>query len=124
MDINQPTTAKGLSELTEEEFQQLSVDAGGSGKRWAGCNYAHSLRIAQRAYAKGADVQLKACCDWVRDGNGLMNGFHKQADDMRADLRPKPPTLKEQALAAARIELDANGKNGALIMRALEALPE
>jgi hypothetical protein len=123
MDINQPTTAKGLSELTEEEFQQLSVDAGGSGKRWAGCNYAHSLRIAQRAYAKGADVQLKACCDWVRDGNGLMNGFHKQADDMRADLRPKPPSLRKQALAILDdCNLDAAHEN--TIRRALEALPE
>jgi hypothetical protein len=122
MDANQPTT-EGLPKLTVEEFAQLSQAAGGSGQ-FEACNYDHAFRIAQLAYAKGADVQLKACCDWVRDGNGLMNGFHKQADDMRADLRPKPPTLKEQALAAARIEVNPHGKNGALIMRALEALPE
>lgn len=125
MDINQPTTAKGLSELTEEEFQQLSVDAGGSGKRWAGCNYAHSLRIAQRAYAKGADVELEACCQWLLDGNHrFTTAFHEDAANLRGDRRPKPPTLKEQALAAARIEVNPHGKNGALIMRALEALPE
>ena len=38
--------------------------------------------------------------------------------------RPKPPSLKEQALRAARIELDPTGKNGSLILRALEALPD
>ena len=42
----------------------------------------------------------------------------------RADRRPKPPSLKEQALVAAHIELDPDGKNSALIIRALEALPD
>jgi len=41
-----------------------------------------------------------------------------------AARRPKPPSLKKQALKAAHIELDPDGKNGALIIRALEALPE
>ena len=41
----------------------------------------------------------------------------------RAARRPKPPSLKEQALEAAHIELDPEGKNGSLIIRALEALP-
>jgi hypothetical protein len=36
----------------------------------------------------------------------------------------KPPSLKEQALEAAHIELDPDGKNGALNIRALEALPD
>jgi hypothetical protein len=124
MDINQPTTAKGLSELTEEEFQQLSVDAGGSGKRWAGCNYAHSLRIAQRAYAKGADVELEACSKWLENTAGGDLFLQAAAVDIRAARRPKSPTLKEQALAAARIEVNPHGKNGALIIRALEALPD
>jgi hypothetical protein len=122
MDINQSTPAEGLPDLTVEEFAQLSQAAGGS-SQFEACNYAHAFRIAQRAYAKGTDVQLKACCDWVRDGNGLMNGFHKQADDMRADLRPKPPTLKEQALAILDdCNLDAAHENA--LRRALEALPE
>jgi hypothetical protein len=122
MDTNQPTPAEGLPMLTEEEFAQFSQEAGGSGQ-FEACNYAHAFRIAQRTYAKGADVQLKACCDWVRDGNGLMNGFHKQADDMRADLRPKPPSLRTQALAILDdCNLDAAHENA--LRRALEALPE
>ncbi len=122
MDTNQPNPAEGLPMLTAWEFAQFSQEAGGSGQ-FEACNYAHAFRIAQRAYAKGADVQLKACCDWVRDGNGLMNGFHKQADDMRADLRPKPPSLREQALAILDdCNLDAAHENA--LRRALEALPE
>jgi hypothetical protein len=121
MDINQPTTAKGLSELTEEEFQQLSVDAGGSGKRWAGCNYAHSLRIAQRAYAKGADVELEACCAWL-DGTVVVSPS-TQAKRLRATRRPKPPSLRAQALAILDdCNLDAAHEN--TLRRALEALPE
>jgi hypothetical protein len=122
MDTNQPTPAEGLPGLTVEEFSQLSQAAGGSGQ-FEACNYDHAFRIAQRAYLNAADVQLKACCDWVRDGNGLMNGFHKQADDMRADLRPKPPSLRKQALAILDdCNLDAAHEN--TIRRALEALPE
>jgi hypothetical protein len=49
MDTN---PAKGLPDLTEEEFQQLSVAAGGS-NQFEACNYAHALRIAQRAYQMG-----------------------------------------------------------------------
>jgi hypothetical protein len=124
MDINQPNPAEDLPMLTEEEFAQFSQEAGGSGM-FEACNYAHAFRIAQRAYAKGADAELDACCQWLLDGNHrFTTAFHEDAANLRGDRRPKPPTLKEQALAAARIEVNPHGKNGALIMRALEALPE
>jgi hypothetical protein len=76
--------------------------------------------IATRAAQWGSDQELEACVKWL---NSYMPG--KTGDQLlRPFRRPKPPSLKEQALEAARIELDPNGKNGSLILRALEALPD
>jgi hypothetical protein len=70
----------------------------------------------------GADQELDACCvlmdDWGLDGKDLI--------DCR---RPKPPSLKEQAIHAADL-LFSDSETGACaaardtIRRALEALPE
>ena len=69
----------------------------------------------------GADCELDACSEWLKG--------HKIGDDLRRHRRPKPPSLKEQALA--ELELlrgDANahglGFDAPAIRRALEALPE
>ena len=51
-------------------------------------------QIAQ-AYQKGADQELEACCKWLY-ARCLIRG----ADELRAARRPKPPSLKEQALEA------------------------
>ena len=42
----------------------------------------------------GADQELEACCKW------LPKLPPWSADDLRKHRRPKPPSLKEQALAA------------------------
>ena len=80
-------------------------------------------QIAQ-AYQKGADQELEACCEWL-DQN--CNHCWELLADLRAARRPKPPTLKEQALAALREvgnceEIDNTTYD--TIRRALEALPE
>lgn len=128
MDTNQPTTADGLPELTEDEFLEISDNTftGCSGLPVRICSYEDALRIARAAYRMGADAELEACCEWLLIGGlrGSACARRLGAQDLRAFRRPKPPSLREQALAAARIELNANGKNGALIIRALEALPE
>jgi hypothetical protein len=49
-------------------------------------------QIAQ-AYQAGADQELDACCNYFEDH--LRDGIAK---DLRAARRPKPPSLKEQAL--------------------------
>jgi hypothetical protein len=77
----------------------------------------HYHYITLRAAQWGADQELEACC-------ALMDDWGLDADDLRAARRPKPPSLKEQALRAAYVELDPEGKNGSLIIRALEALPD
>ena len=52
--------------------------------------------IATQAARWGADQELEACCEWfVRDWTDI-----ETADKLRAARRPKPPSLKEQALRA------------------------
>ena len=117
MDTNQPTPV-GLPDLTVEEFAQLSQAAGGSAL-FEVCNYDHAFRIAQRAYLKGANAELEAYSETLRRV-GINELSIKAICDAR---RPKPPTLKEQALAILDdCNLDAAHEN--TLRRALEALPE
>ena len=72
----------------------------------------------------GADQELEACCKWLE-----CNYNYPQANHLRVARRPKPPSLKEQALELAK----PAGTAGAYvtfgpeeldtIRRALEALP-
>jgi hypothetical protein len=48
--------------------------------------------LANRASQWGADQELEACFDFVYDK------YEKFAEKMQAARRPKPPSLKEQAL--------------------------
>lgn len=83
-------------------------------------------RIACAAYAAGADAELEACVEWVQD-------YAECGDSLRAARRPKPPSLKQQALdeltAWAEMRngpgesLLCDGLSVAIIRRALEALP-
>jgi hypothetical protein len=78
--------------------------------------------IANQAAQWGADQELEACCEWfVRDWTDI-----ETADKLRAARRPKPPSLKEQALEALeQVEADFNtGSFGDTIRRALEALDD
>jgi hypothetical protein len=43
----------------------------------------------------GADQELEACCEWVKSKQ-----TYWAHDELRAARRPKPPSLKEQALDA------------------------
>ena len=74
------------------------------------------------AYQAGADQELKACCEWVRTTHHIDLDGH---DALRLARRPKPPSLKEQALAVLddwASCLDGAHKN--TIRRALEALDD
>ena len=78
--------------------------------------------IALQAARWGADQELEACCE-VLARELICDGKHV-ATDLRAVRRPKPPSLKQQALS----ELDSLENMGAcnadIIRRALEALPD
>jgi len=80
------------------------------------------LWLINRAYAAGADQELEACC-------ALIDDWGLDEADLRAARRPKPPSLKEQALKALKVlptpdgqvTLDIADLN--TVRRALEALP-
>ena len=87
--------------------------------------------VAIQAARWGADQELDACCEWLLRS---LPGYDKHyADYLRAARRPKPLSLKEQALAElAKIDVlwdtDEFGDetNAALdiIRRALEQLDD
>ena len=76
----------------------------------------------EAAYRAGADQELEACCKWL-----ALVGYGKSADRLlRAARRPKPPSLKEQALEAQRRMWSgaSNHDDWDLVRRALEALDD
>jgi len=73
--------------------------------------------LAARAAQWGADQELLAC------GNYLKQCAAWEEEDVIEfynDRRPKPPSLKEQALDRCNDYIDPDG----IIRRALEALPD
>ncbi len=72
-------------------------------------------------YRAGADAELEACCEWIPKWTPW------DADRLRAARRPKPQSLKEQALDELHISFDRGYlKEGAAdtIRRALEQLDD
>jgi hypothetical protein len=73
----------------------------------------------------GADAELEKCCEVL---DSLNDGYW--SEKLRAARRPKPPSLKEQAMMGlSRIEstgefFSDGMKDLATIRRALEQLPE
>ena len=79
--------------------------------------------IAVEAAQWGADVELKACCDWLHWQN--LATHQDLIPSLRAARRPKPPSLKEQALEAMRRNYNPdNSDDFATIRRALEQLDD
>jgi hypothetical protein len=74
----------------------------------------------------GADQELEACCMWItREKSVLM------AEGLGIARRPKPPTLKEQALAAmgrfganTHTTADEMARDFDTIRRSIEAMPD
>jgi hypothetical protein len=69
----------------------------------------------------GADQELEACCMWITREKSVF-----VAEELGIARRPKPPTLKEQALEALERMHDTclMTWDNDTIRRALEALPE
>ena len=70
----------------------------------------------------GADQELEACCEWLERNYNYPRADHP----LRTARRPKPPSLKEQALEVVtglekRWDLQCDL---ACLRRALEALPQ
>ena len=97
-------------ELVEEWHSNSPLDRG--------------LTLATQAAQWGADQQLEACCEWLR---GEYDWGLAAALRLDAELRPDPPTLKEQALSELNLTADPDGAELSrtqveLIRQALEAL--
>jgi len=85
--------------------------------------------LAAQAAQWGADQELEACCEWLEEIGP--SGVQLWGYDLRKDRRPKPPSLKEQALKALTsasgpdypiVMTMLNADQHALIRRALEQL--
>lgn len=79
--------------------------------------------LCSKAAQWGADKELEACCDWLDE-----QFFHRVARKLREARRPKPPSLKQQALEALnqadnRLSKSEWQQCSNIISRALEALP-
>jgi hypothetical protein len=90
--------------------------------------------LATRAARWGALQELKACCEYIERAysDPSSTGDHALvhrgilAKRLRAERRPKPPSMKEQALKELEFLADIAsrlGCSGSAIRRALEALP-
>jgi hypothetical protein len=80
--------------------------------------------IATRFARWGADQELEACCSWAD-----ATGWYGAGDMLRAARRPKPPSLKEQALEIVRgTPVNSAGlysyEHVKIIRRALEQLDD
>jgi len=68
----------------------------------------------------GADAELEACCEWLQDPDLNVDTYK-----LRAARRPKPQSLKEQALEALDEEqAELSIQNYKLIRSVLEQLPD
>ena len=76
--------------------------------------------VATRAAQWGADQELEACCEWMADETPT-----NYINALRAARRPKPPSLKEQALALLDKAEDPSWdiNDFTIVRRALEQLP-
>jgi hypothetical protein len=75
--------------------------------------------VARQAFQAGADQELEACCAWLPKLSPW------SGDDLRRHRRPKPPSLKEQALEALDEEqAELSIQNYKLIRAVLESLPD
>ncbi len=78
--------------------------------------------VVRTVWSRETDAELEACCEWLQDPDLNVDTYK-----LRVARRPKPPSLKEQALLAIdtavadyRIAADVAD----VVRRALEQLPD
>ena len=82
--------------------------------------------VVARAAQWGADQELEACCEYLEKGPyGFSIAACQVTEQLRAARRPKPPSLKEQALEMLGNAWEGghiNNNAAQTIRRALEQL--
>lgn len=93
------------------------------------------LEKISKAYCAGADQELEASVAWLKGEamTKMWNTVAELASELHASRRPKPPSLKEQALQTLEnadgadypvVATVLTADQHALIRRALESLPD
>ena len=77
------------------------------------------MLLSEKSAQYGADQELEACCEWVECEIGHGREWNAK---LRAARRPKPPSLKEQALAELAATERCHPADYSTIRRALEQL--
>ena len=92
-------------------------------QREANHNEPMFVQVAIFAAQWGADQELKACCEYLKDTELCDQFFYKA---LRKHRRPKPPSLAEEALGAQQRLWDGKSTHDDwhVIRRALERLQE
>ena len=98
---------------TQPEFAELGLTTGVS------MTQSRLRDIATQAAQWGANQELEACCEWLAKYRKPLLG-----DDLRYVRRPKPPSLKEQALDELIAAERLYPADWSTIRRALEALDD
>ena len=85
--------------------------------------------VMDQAVSWGADQELDACCEWFQEFYKTESWVKHDLKHFRAARRPKPPSLKEQALLQldtlnADLAMHGRGCDLSQIRRALEQLPD
>ena len=80
--------------------------------------------LATQAACWGADQELEACLQWFSAFYCMETWMQKDLEKFRTARRPKPPSLKEQALEEVGVFEGMGTCNIDIIRRALESLPE
>lgn len=75
--------------------------------------------VITQAAQWGADCELEACCEWLQDPDLNVDTYK-----LRDARRPKPPSLKEQALEEVGVFEGMGTCNIDIIRRALEQLDD
>ena len=110
-----------------DEPQYMTEDQLGKRMYMISLNEVKFREIISKASQYGADQELEACCEWLAKPEVALTG--KGPGALRTARRPKPPSLKEQALEQlACIQTDLNkfgmGISTNTIRRALEDLDD
>ena len=93
-------------------------------QQWIDANRTWLRGIALEAAQWGADQELEACCEWL-DKRFQRDPFFSES--LRTARRPKPPSLKEQALDVLHLSFDRGylkEEAADTIRRALEQLDD
>lgn len=97
--------------------------------KWTEGHGEFGVYLATQAARWGADQELEACRQWTAQRTVQWSDGTWPADALCAARRPKPPSLKEQAISdlqslAADLRSHGLGCNTDTIRRALEALSD